>query len=213
MVPSDTRGSRFESSHWQKLYWTLVSWPLYWKHKNKEKRGRELPILDKTKKAFPRNGRMIKNMTEKFCHQTPCKQKFQLIIDFSVLLLLLLCLLLSSLLLTSVTRLGEISPLWQNNIFGYFLWVHLVDWQNSKHTLLFYNFGQISWLSMAKYRINNTAIWSHCFYVEDQLSSFDLVISYFDSSTYNLPSEINQHGVPRYFYIGRLLIALTVCHR
>ena len=59
----------------------------------------------------------------------------------------------------SVTRLGKISPLWQN--FKH-LWLFLVDWQNMKPTLVyFYNVGRISLLSRAKCRINNTAIWSH----------------------------------------------------
>ena len=39
---SDTRGPRFESSHRQKfIYWTIIYCQLYWKDKNKGKRGRE----------------------------------------------------------------------------------------------------------------------------------------------------------------------------
>ena len=42
-VASDTRGMRFETSHCQNLYWTLVFCQMYWKDENKEKRGREWP--------------------------------------------------------------------------------------------------------------------------------------------------------------------------
>ena len=54
--------------------------------------------------------------------------------------------------LSSVTRLGKISPLSKiSTVFGYFSSLFYI-WQNIKLTLAdFYAFGQISLLSMAKY--------------------------------------------------------------
>ena len=51
-VASDTRGPRFESSHRQKFNYLLnicLLSTVYWKDENKEKRGREWPILKKKK--------------------------------------------------------------------------------------------------------------------------------------------------------------------
>ena len=45
VVASDTRDPRFESRHWQNFYRTFVYCHLCWKDKNKEKRGREWPIV------------------------------------------------------------------------------------------------------------------------------------------------------------------------
>ena len=51
-VASNTRGSRFESSHWQKFIYILNIYLLstvYWKDENKEKIGRVWPIFFKKK--------------------------------------------------------------------------------------------------------------------------------------------------------------------
>ena len=64
-VASDTRGPRFESSYRQKKIYILNIWLLstvYWKDKNKEKRGRERPIFLKKEKGHFTNE--VKNIVQ-----------------------------------------------------------------------------------------------------------------------------------------------------
>ena len=67
-------------------------------------------------------------------------------------------------LITSVTRLCKISPLWYNFIvFGHFLGVYFVFGKSYNlllHILMF--LGIFSLFQMAQYWSNNLAIWLHC---------------------------------------------------
>ena len=62
-VASDTRGPRFESRHWQNLYW-IVHCQLYWKDENKEKEAGNGP----SKNIFSRNRLRMQHWSTRVWH-------------------------------------------------------------------------------------------------------------------------------------------------
>ena len=66
-VASNTKGPRFESSHWQKFIYLLnicLLSTVYWKDENKEKRGWEWPIFKKNQMQI------LLNQIKQFNHFT-----------------------------------------------------------------------------------------------------------------------------------------------